>query len=274
MAKNFPWYKWRHEDWFESDTRATLTYAERGLYREVLDIINAFGSISSDPEIVRLKTQGRQEDFDAAWPAVAKLLDPHPSEPGRLIHHRAFELWREREDYLQRQSVNGSKGGRKTHRLSEPKAVANPPLKRALSHRDREEDKNMGVMVPNGTIPPKSDQSAREPDSGYRADEGFERWYALCLAQSPENAPRRHLETAWSEIVTSAEIEERVIAGFTAWTLGARWQHGIVKRFDRWLLDLDFERPPKPKSQGKKFDPYAYSNGADAPPQYGFPGRR
>ncbi len=78
---------------------------------------------------------------------------------------------------------------------------------------------------------------------------------------------------AWREIVKTPEIERRVFDGFTAWERGQDWQVGRFHRFDRWLLDLRFDSPPKPWSRGQS-SPSSQDDGywlaSKADPKWGY----
>lgn len=86
MLLSYPWY---FQGWFGSTARAEMTLAERGLYREVLDLCYQDGSVTSDPSLLRRHVHADKEEFELAWPAVKERLESR--EDGRLTHRKVRE---------------------------------------------------------------------------------------------------------------------------------------------------------------------------------------
>lgn len=252
------------EAWKSSPAVAAMNPIQRSMYFELLCSMWLNGGyLPSDEKTLAAAARVSVKVFRRESERVlSNLVDT----PRGVTNEKLLEEYERDSKYIETSREHGRQGAQKRWSKdqktdSHPIGVPIPP-----EYKKRVEDAYASSPSLLGGRP----QPIGAPS--YRPDLTFDRFYALCLDFAPEKSPRLPIERAWAEIVLSAEIEEQVIAGFEAWKLGRDWRHGIIKRFDRWLLDLDFERPPKPKKP--KVDPYAYSNGADAPPEYGFPGRR
>lgn len=107
-----PWYKWFCAKWLSSERRFTLTLAERGAYRDLLDLHYAEGSIPKNPWVLSGFLGVSLEEFNSVWPKVSQCFEPHPDNPDRLVNTHAIDLLSEQCKLQKRQSSNGSKGGR------------------------------------------------------------------------------------------------------------------------------------------------------------------
>lgn len=107
-----PWYKWFVRDWLTSPTRFKLSMLERGLYREILDVHYAEGSIPADEKVLARMVAATPEEFAEAWPAVSVFFEPHDKDSSRLVNPRAAAVIKEQDKWQKNQRVNGSKGGR------------------------------------------------------------------------------------------------------------------------------------------------------------------
>ena len=73
MISSYPWYI---QDWLLSRARAVLNLEERGLFREVLDVLYSNGGLlENDEEIIRRMCGAERSEWKRSWPAVHKLLD-------------------------------------------------------------------------------------------------------------------------------------------------------------------------------------------------------
>lgn len=107
-----PWYKWFSRDWLASETRFELSLAERGLYRDLLDIHYCEGSIPASENVLLKMSSATPEEFASSWPNVSRLFSPHPGFDGRLVNNRALAEIEQRDKYQKTQRLNGLKGGR------------------------------------------------------------------------------------------------------------------------------------------------------------------
>lgn len=132
---SLPWYKWHAADWVRCETRFDLTLAERGIYRDLLDLHYLEGSIPKNPRVLVgfLGAPEETETFQKSWEKISKLFQDHPSDHERLVNRRALEMIQEQRKFQKTQRLNGSKGGRpkKTHGL----ANSNPNETHGLAKR-------------------------------------------------------------------------------------------------------------------------------------------
>lgn len=125
-----PWYRWFASDWRSSETRCSMDAAERGVYREALDLCYLEGSIPADEATLMRLLAVTPEEFARTWPKVSAKFAPHPDLLDRLVNPRAAAEIIATEDFRQKQAKNGRSGGRprKNPTISQPKANGNPGL--------------------------------------------------------------------------------------------------------------------------------------------------
>jgi len=139
-----PWHRWYHGTWLSSETRLSMTAAERGIYRDALDLCYSEGSIPADPVRVQRLLSVTPEEFSAAWPSVSLHFEPDSARIDRLVNPKAAEVMHEAADYRRRQAENGKKGGRPkgSGKRSQRLRKANPfeSTKGSLSDRIAQEE--------------------------------------------------------------------------------------------------------------------------------------
>lgn len=83
---SYPWYT---ADWRDpGETRLTMTLAERGLYRELLDSCYQDGSLPPDERTLMLMAACTPAEWRRCWPRVSREFQV--GEDGRL-HHRKVD---------------------------------------------------------------------------------------------------------------------------------------------------------------------------------------
>lgn len=87
MLHSYPWYT---ADWRGSRTRVTMSLAERGLFREILDELYQNGSIPDEPELIRRIVGASEREFRRSWPKVRSILVK--TETGDLTHPKVQDL--------------------------------------------------------------------------------------------------------------------------------------------------------------------------------------
>ena len=84
-----PSHLWHHETWLSSETRHSMTAAQRGVYRDALDLCYAEGSIpAAEPTLVRLLAV-TPDEFAETWPVVKRKFEPHSEMADRLVNRKA-----------------------------------------------------------------------------------------------------------------------------------------------------------------------------------------
>lgn len=105
-------YEWSVIRWFTSDTRAQLDPTGRGIFRDLIDLCYAQGSIPKDPELLCRKTDATREQFNRVWPIIEHHFHQHPKQKNVLVNHVASAYRTNYFRYLKRQKSNGNTGGR------------------------------------------------------------------------------------------------------------------------------------------------------------------
>lgn len=141
MSGTLPWHVWYHGTWLASESRHLMTLAERGLYRDALDLHYQEGSIPADATLLRRMLGLDSDEFDAAWPNVSKHFRPSDSDPSRLVNNKALDVLDKAEERRRLQSEKGSKGGRprKKPNKSPAKAGEKPGLFSGKAERKPDE---------------------------------------------------------------------------------------------------------------------------------------
>lgn len=69
-----PCYLWYPRDWRASRRVAAMTFPERGLYRECLDLAWDENGLPNDPEAIRKLTGASRAEWRKFWPAVRQMF--------------------------------------------------------------------------------------------------------------------------------------------------------------------------------------------------------
>lgn len=110
-------YPWYIADWKKSEKVASLSLSERGLYRELLDLCYASGSIPNDPVIIARLIGCAESEVRRAW---VKVMDCFSlGDDGRLRNARADEVLLTISESRAKQSKGGRNGSTKRWRMGE-----------------------------------------------------------------------------------------------------------------------------------------------------------
>lgn len=244
MPARLPWHKWWHRDWLLSEARLSMNIAERGLYRDLLDMNYDDGSIPADLELLRLKVGATPDEFNSAWEKVSRHFAPHDTKPGRLVNKRAEQVLMENEIYRNTQAeiariaaeerAKQKKLGMLVTKgsLSEPSgqpqgslrvASGNPQPTEADTESESEQNRTE-ISVSYETSPPKSPKTA--PVWGERFDEWWAIWpkkdgKAVARATYEQVVFRGSVRPAYEELLAGlkhfAERHERLMATTPVW---------------------------------------------------------
>src|ERR1700749_1687060 len=99
-------YEWGISRWLTSRTRMALDCAGRSIYRELLDLCYAQGSIPKDPETLMRHCGATREEWDRAWPIIKRHFhqDKHDSES--LLNDQASVFRKNYFAYIEEQRKN------------------------------------------------------------------------------------------------------------------------------------------------------------------------
>lgn len=106
MIQSYPWYI---ADWRESETRISLSLAERGLYRELLDYCYLEGSLPKDQTRLSRLAGCSPKEFSQSWGPVSKLFD---EDGDRLTHRKVNEVKAKVLKYHEQKKHAGAASGR------------------------------------------------------------------------------------------------------------------------------------------------------------------
>lgn len=104
-------YEWSVSRWRASETRALLTSAGRGIYREILDLCYVQGSIPKDHHILAVQCNCGVEELEAIWPIIARHFYQDKHDPKRLRNKFSEVRRRTFFQYVKAQKANAKKGG-------------------------------------------------------------------------------------------------------------------------------------------------------------------
>ncbi len=193
------WHRWHHAAWLGSETRYSMSLTERGLYRDLLDLHYAEGSIPSDPVILCRMLGVDADEFGVAWPVVRRCFRVADDDAGRLVNDKALEVISRAEKYRAAQSAKGRMGGRPRRSKSRGKATALPELNRSLT-----------VVKPKDSPPTGESQQSSliiEPEGSNDGVCGFDSWWSVW----PKKAAKVDARKAYRSVV----VEGRLPAGAT-----------------------------------------------------------
>ncbi len=101
-------YQWFISDWMQSEKVASMSLQERGLYRELLDLCYAQGSLSADESTLIKLTRSERGEFRRAWPKVKQCF--YLDNSGRYRNQRVERELVEIREHRDRKSKAGTKG--------------------------------------------------------------------------------------------------------------------------------------------------------------------
>jgi len=104
-------YEWSVNRWRTSETRAILSLAGRGLYRELLDLCYAQGSISSDFQILAAQVGCAPTEIEQIWPKIKRHFYADKHDPQRLRNHASDMYRKQFFEYISVQKDKGRVGG-------------------------------------------------------------------------------------------------------------------------------------------------------------------
>ena len=109
VIQSYPWYI---ADWRDSETRISLTLAERGLYRELLDYCYLEGSLPADRDRIKLLSASDGHEFARAWNTVQHLFELVSTPDGkRFVHRKVNEVRSKLQAYHEQKKHAGAKSG-------------------------------------------------------------------------------------------------------------------------------------------------------------------
>lgn len=266
MIQSYPWYI---ADWRESETRISLSLAERGLYRELLDYCYLEGSLPKDQTRLSRLAGCSPKEFAQSWGSVSKLFD---EDGDRLTHRKVNEVKAKVLKYHEQKKHAGAASGRsrRERSLNVRSFVAQtrvePAPAPAPSPTPSHETQTLFAAEAAESEIPKHPESVVRPDVPTKAwwDEQHDRWYQGYWNKQGKQDSRRAFEKAVIHLRDGYESREDVV-----WWL-AKQRDDYRKRFedsDQWEFKIKLH--PATWLNGKRWEDQAPpANGSHAaPPQ-------
>jgi hypothetical protein len=104
-------YEWSISRWRTSETRARLTMAGRGIYRELLDLCYAQGSIPKDFQTLASLVGCAPIEIEQVWANISRHFIDDKLDKNRLRNKTADVIRKNFFKYVSSQRVKGKKGG-------------------------------------------------------------------------------------------------------------------------------------------------------------------
>ena len=108
----YPWYRWDVRDYRSSDRVLALTPLQRGIYRELLDVVWIKGWIPAS-DIVQLAQMARVPVamMQRNWPAIRDMLDALPGMDGERLTSERLE---DERRHIDKRRTQASEAGRRS----------------------------------------------------------------------------------------------------------------------------------------------------------------
>lgn len=104
-------YEWSINRWRTSETRTQLSMAGRGIYRELLDLCYAQGSISKDFRVLAAQVGCDPVELEQIWPLIRRHFYTDKHDPERLKNHASDQYRKHFFGYIEGQKQKGRLGG-------------------------------------------------------------------------------------------------------------------------------------------------------------------
>lgn len=109
MIHSYPWYI---RDWWLSDTRAVLTLEQRGLFRELLDLmVDLGGKLPLDEKYLQAKCAVTEKEWKRTWIIVREHLESHTDG---YTHPKVSEVVEKIDYFRSERATSGRIGGKKS----------------------------------------------------------------------------------------------------------------------------------------------------------------
>jgi len=260
MAETLPWHAWFHATWLASETRFSMSLAERGLYRDALDLHYQEGSIPANLTTLRRMLGVEEVDFGEAWPKVSTHFQTAAKDDTRLVNRKALVGLERAEEQRQKQSANGRKGGRpKKPTETQTKANDNPNESDGLAKRNPNESQPKPKRKPNES-PKKNSSSSPEEEEHFNASGdaidgvSFDIWY--------EGFPRKVGKPAGRKSFASVIIDGKLPDGAVASDMDGLT--GSSERFERLMATAAaWKRKLESRDAEKRPHPSTFINSLD-----------
>src|SRR3990167_11468565 len=114
MAKTAEhWYPWFHGQWFGSTTRADMSLAARGAYRDLLDLCAANGAIPADRNKMARMLLCERAELDEIWDEISPNFVPENGSEKLLYNEKMRRVTCQQDVKRKAQKKGGLKGAKR-----------------------------------------------------------------------------------------------------------------------------------------------------------------
>lgn len=224
---------WHHGTWLSSETRHSFTAAQRGVYRDALDLCYAEGSIPADESTLMRLLAVTPQEFAETWPVVQRKFENHPERSDRLINRKASEVLEEQERYSKKQAANAYKRW-DSKRKATAEAAQCDGINLAMPKRSSKEDHAHHSMSKWGEL--------------------FEQWWGAY----PRKIAKADAQKAYQSIVVEGKAKPEQRDGLKGFPNFAERHAQLVTATKRWarleFAKRDADKIPYPATYLRRLD--------------------
>lgn len=138
----YPWYRWDVRDYRSSDRVLALTPLQRGIYRELLDMVWLKGWIPAS-DLVQLAQMARVSVamMQRNWPAIREMFTPLPGMDGERLTSDRLE---DERRHIDKRRAQAAEAGR---RSAEARNDRSTTVQRPSTKRREGEEKRTDTLV-------------------------------------------------------------------------------------------------------------------------------
>jgi len=241
-------YEWGIARWLSSRTRMALDSSGRNIYRELLDLCYAQGSIPRDPSVLIRHCAATQEEWDRSWPVISRHfhVDKHDSES--LVNDTANVFRRNYFKYREQQRKNvKSKGSVKPTVVKE---IRNGGLTTVENNLN------------DGSTKTRQDKTIQEEVSNWNAATDPDAIVERMRAAHPKPSSRVLVQTAMFNAVSAGVNPVLVEESHKLWCATEGWTEKsgqYAPKLEEWIdnegyLKRPNKDPPKPSTSNSLMD--------------------
>jgi len=190
------YYEWSVVRWFTSDTRAQLDPTGRGIFRDLIDLCYAQGSIPKDPELLCRKTDATREQFNRVWPIIEHHFHQHKRHKNLLVNDVAEVYRKQFFSYLKEQKRHGKSGSDKrwTGKGNGDSDMDRHPIREGNSQEEKRREEKRREETTK-TTPPRPIMESDWPESAEFVCAEFPTTDSALMRQIIETAAREALDS-------------------------------------------------------------------------------
>lgn len=142
-----PYLPWYYKDWLTSPDRFSMTYEQRGVYRDLLDFAWDQRGLPTDTETIRAMLALDKRPFALLWPAVSKHFI---EKDGRLVNSKQERVRTDMDDYRLKKQTAGKKGGRPK---AEEKQTDNQKETKEVTKEEAKQKPSLALALSDPSVP-------------------------------------------------------------------------------------------------------------------------